>query len=369
MLTAAAKPTSTDNLQQKTKTAFVMLTLITQACHGIQNTGFVAPNPKPEWFDDLKAKLDVAKTNAADWINNLSPDITGGVPVKVINYGTTFDAISSQIMEIVNAHPDASGKDNEYVKEIHSLVSALEAQVQDIITKTGKTSDQLKAWGKKMQKSHDALSSGAADIQNAEVDLQADINKMNVAINALNGKIRDENIAIACAAGSIGVGLFLLVGGIALAPETGGYSLIVAGTGGVLILGGIGTWVAMQIMIDNQFDEIAKDQKEKAADKRQLVALKGLASASNQVITYINECTTALSDFRTCWSVFQGELSGVLNKLERAEGSLEVLVSGALASGAQKEWKAATAFAEEIADAEIKVETKELPMSSDQAAA
>lgn len=364
MLTAEATTTKTDELKQKTKKAFLMLNCITQACHGIQNTQFISPHPKPKWFDVLNGKLDVAKTHAADWVNNISANITSGVPVQVIDYGTTFDAFCEQINNTVIQHPMAQGKDNRYVKEVHSIVSALEGAVQDIITNADKASEQLEAWGKLMQKSHDDLSSGAADIQSAEVDLQIDITKMNNAIQSLQDKINKENIAIAASAGGIGFGILLLVAGIALAPETEGYSLIVSVTGGALIIGGGVTWGVMQAEIDHQFKEIATDQKEKQADKRQLVALQGLASASNQAIIYINECTSALSEFRTCWGVFQGELKGVLSKLEKAEDSLQVIVSGAFTAAAQKEWADATAFAQEIADAKVKVAAKTLPMSS-----
>jgi alkylhydroperoxidase/carboxymuconolactone decarboxylase family protein YurZ len=355
---------STQDLQQNTKTSFVTLTLITQACHGILNTTFVAPKPKPSWFDDLNAKLDEAKSHAANWINTLAPSITGGVPLQVINYGTTFDALSSQIMSIANAHPSASGADNEYVKEVHSLLEALENSVDGIIKNAETTSAQLEAWGKLMQTSHDDLTKGAVNIQSAEADLTSDIGKMNAAIDALNATIAKENLAIAASAGGIGLGLLLLVAGIALAPETGGASLVVAGTGGLLVVGGAVTWGVMQDKINKQFDEIAKDQKKIDADKRQLVALKGLASASGQSINYINTSTTALSAFRTSWNVFQGELVAVKNKLAKGEESLQVIVSGAFTAAAQKEWKVATAFAQEIADAKITVAKKELPMDS-----
>lgn len=103
---------STSNLQQQTQTSFLSLNLITQACHGILNTNFTPPTPKPIWFDDLSAKLDAAKTLAKDWIDNLGPEITGGVPLQVINYGVTYAALAGQIQSIVTAHPDASGANN-----------------------------------------------------------------------------------------------------------------------------------------------------------------------------------------------------------------------------------------------------------------
>ncbi len=356
---------STTNLQNKTQTSFVTLNLITQACHGILNTTFVAPTPKPSWFDDLQAKLDTAKTHAADWINNLAPNVTGGVPVQVIDYGTTYDALSAQIQAIATQYPDAQGADDPHVKQVHALVSALDASVTQILTNSDTTSEQLKNWGILMQQSHDDLSTGAANIQSAETDLSTDIAKMNNAITTLNNTIHQENIAIAASAGGIGLGLLLLVAGIALAPETGGASAyLVAGTGALLIIGGSVTWGIMQDKINKQFAEIATDQKELDDDKRQLVALQGLSSASDQSIQYTTDATNALSDFRTSWNVFQGELQGVKSKLEQAEASLSVIVSGAFTSAAQAEWADATTFAQSLANANVQVVAKQLPMDS-----
>ncbi len=180
---------------------------------------FVPPSPKPSWFDDLNSKLDVAKTHAQDWIDNIGPSVTGGVPVQVINYGTTYSAITGTIQSIVNAHPDAQGADNQYVKQVHELVAALEQSVQVIVTNANTTQTLMKNWGDLMQASHDALTSSAVSIQKAEADLSADISKMNEAIKVLNDTIHNENIAIAASAGGIAIGLLLLVVGIALAPE------------------------------------------------------------------------------------------------------------------------------------------------------
>jgi len=355
-------PAPNTKLQQQTQSAFVILSLITQACHGILNTNFVPPSPKPSWFDDLNGKLDVAKTHARDWIDNIAPGVTSGVPVQVINYGTTYSAITAQIQSIVSAHPDAQGADNPYVIQVHELVSALDQQVSVVITNANTTDTLMKNWGDLMQAAHDALTTGAVNIQKAESDLSADISKMNEAISVLNETIRKENIAIAASAGGIGLGLLLLVVGIALAPETGGASLLVAGTGGLLIVGGAVTWGVMQSKINAQFDEIAKDQKELDDDKRQLVALQGLASASNQSIQYVSDATNALSDFRTSWGVFKGELQGVLSKLEAAEAALSTIVAGAFTAAAASEWDLATQFAQSLANAPTTFPSKQLAM-------
>lgn len=361
-------PPSPGLLQAQTQSAFVTLNLITQACHGILNTTFIAPSPKPSWFDDLSSKLDEAKIHAKDWIDNIGPNITGGVPVQVIDYGTTYSAMTDQIMSIVQAHPNAQGATDPYVIQVHELVSALEQQVQTIITNAQATQKSLKNWGDLMQASHDALTTGAANIQSAESSLNADIQKMNEAITQLTNTIHEENIAIAASAGAIGLGLLLLVAGIALAPETGGTSLLVAGTGGVLIIGGSVTWGVMQHKINEQFDEIAKDQAELTDDNRQIVALQGLATSSNQAILYITDADNSLSDFRTSWTVFQGELQGVLSKLQSAEAALSTIVEGALTQAASKEWADATQFAQSLANAPVQVAVKQLPMQDQQAA-
>lgn len=360
-----------DSLQQKTQTSFVSLHIITSACHALLNTTFIAPDPKPDWFDDLNNKLEDAKAVARQWVGekgksgkDLSTLITSAVPGKVIDYATTYDALTQQIHAIASAHPDASGKDNQYVIEIKNLVQALESSVTKIIADVDDLQNQMKDWGVLMQNSHDALSSGAASIQSAEVDLQTDIDKMNTAIKALNSQISAENKAIAASAAAIGVGLLLLVAGIALAPETGGASLVVAGTGGIAVVGGAITWGVMQHKINEQYDEIAKDQKELKSDQRQLVALQGLASASNQAIGSTTEATSALSEFRTSWGIFQSELNGVKSKLEQAEESVMTIVQDAFTTAAANEWKLALDFATSLADVPVTVEKKTLPMSA-----
>ena len=216
-----------------------------------------------------------------------------------------------------------------------------------------------------MQKAHDALSDGTSNIQKAEASLQADINKMNNAIKVLNATIAEENKAIAYSAIGIGVGIFLTIAGIALAPETGGSSLVVAGTGALLVVGGAVTWGIMQHKINGQFDEIAKDQSRLNDDERQIVALKGLDASSSMVLSNISTSEDALSAFRTSWAVFQGELQGVARKLEAAEGALSTIVQQAFTNAAADEWKGATDFAQNLANAPVHVVQKDLPMSGE----
>lgn len=346
-------------VQQKTQQSFVSLQVITASCHAVQNTNFVSPPTKPDWFDGLDSKLTAAKATAGTWVNTLAEDVTSTIPAAVIDYSTTYSALTGQIHEIAKAHPDASGKDNQYVKEVAALIAGMIESVDNIITKVEAVNTKLTQWGKDMQTSHDDLTKGAANIQAAETDLQTDITKMNGAIKNLNTYIDNENKAIAVAAGAIGVGLLLLVAGIALAPETGGASLLVAATGGIAVVGGAVTWGVMQSKINEQYKEIAADTKELNDDKKQLLALQGLGQASDLAIRSIANATTALSDFKTSWGVFTKELQGVVTKLNSAEDSLMVIVQEAFTDAAAQEWGKALEFAQDLAEQKVPVQTKD----------
>ncbi len=350
--------------QAKVGNGVAALNIITTACHAILNTQLVAPPAKPSWFDDLNSKLDNAKVLAQQWVDDIAPVMTAKLPNQVINYGTTYTAVTDQIVSIANQHPSAKGKDDPHVQEVFDLINALKSSVSQIETNLETEDSKLTTWGNQMQTAHNDLFDGVANIQAAEVDLQADINKMNEAIKALHEKIKGEEKIIAYMGMAIGIGLLAIVAGIALAPETGGLSLIVAGTGALTVIGGAVTWGVMQHRIDEQFDEIAKDQKELDADKRQLVALQGLSMATNKALTSITTATNALSKVKTMWKLFEGELAGVIDKLNLAKQDLALIVNEAFVNGANSEWQLAGQFAQQLIATPTKTESRTLSMDS-----
>jgi hypothetical protein len=125
----------------------------------------------------------------------------------------------------------------------------------------------------------------------------------------------------------------------------------------------------MQHKINEQFDEIAKDQKELSEDKQQLVALQGLSTASNQALSSIALATSALSAVKASWKLFEGELQGVLDKLNLAQTGLALIVNEAFVNGAEAEWELAEQFANQLLNTPATVEGKTLPMQGSNAAA
>lgn len=359
-----------DNLFGNTGVSYNAAQLITMACHAIANTTFTALDPKPAWYDNLNAQLLAAQQLAQQWLDTLGIQVTKTIPLQVINFGSNFTAATNEIIKIAQEHPDATGADNPYVVEIKQIIEqTLLPPIKDVITQMGSVSTSLADWGSKMQKAHNDLKNGAANIQAAEIALGADIDNMNNAISTLKAAIDAENKAIAYSAGAIAIGVFALVVGIALAPETGGASLWIGGAiGAAGIIGGSVTWGVMQHKIDGQFGDIAKDQERLANDQRQIVALQGLQMATDNAVNSIELATSSLSKLETQWGIFQGELQGVVNKLESADKSLSAIVAKVFTSAAQTEWVSAIETANSLVNKKITIDAKTLPMNSGQAA-
>ncbi|WP_157969687.1 alpha-pore-forming cytotoxin MakA [Pseudomonas huaxiensis] len=353
-----------DTLIGNTGVSYNAAQLITFACHAVDNTVFVSPTPQPSWFDTLNGELGVAQTLAQQWIDTLGPDVSKTIPLQVIDFGSDFTAATNAILQIVQQNPTASGATNPYVIEVQTIIQqTLLPPIQAVITQMTQTNTDLVTWGNSMQTAHNNLVSGATNIQSAETQLQADIGQMNAAIAALNAEITQENQAIAASAAGIGIGIFALVVGVALAPETGGASLLVGGViGAAGIIGGGVTWGVMQSKINDQFNQIAADQQELNDDQRQLVALQGLQMASDGAVASIELATQALSKLMTQWGTLQGELQGVVTQLQSAEAQLSTITEGIFTQAAVTEWTQAIATANNLVNAQVPIQSQTLPM-------
>ena len=334
----------------KTASGVTSLVIITTACHAIVDTTMSLPSGirKPDCFDPLVEHLDAAKVLATEWVEELAPDMTALLPNKVINYDTQYNAITASIIKIADANPMAKGKDDPNVKNVFELISALKTNVGQIHDDISAEDAKLLDWGQRMQVAHDNLAGGVASIQAAEADLAADIGKMNADISRLQALIEGENKAIAAAAIAVGVGVFVAIVGAALAVVTLGAGAVVAGIGIVAVVGGAVTWGIMQAKINDQYNEIAADQKQRDVDKHQLIALKGLEMATTSTVSSIATATSALSSVRAMWKLFEGELEGVLDQLNQADTGLALIVNEAFVNGAQQEWQLAAQLSQQL---------------------
>ena len=340
---------STDDTKTKLNKGFASLTVMSLACHGILNTELLAPSPKPAWFDDLSGDLDVTKVLARSWTEDLAPSITSRIPTHVIDYSSTFQGMSEMILSLLKEHPAAKGKDDDTVKEALALIGALVDTIKEIVEDVEQTESDLKKWGHEMQTAHDELLEGTGSIQKAEVDLNKEIDRMNAAIDGLNKKIDTENMVMMGSVTAGAIALVTTISAIALIPETGGWSLIVVGVGAAALVGAVGSGVTMEVLVQLQMGQIVDDNAKISADRAQIVALKALSLSANMAVQYVNLATQALSDVRTMWGLFGGELQGVVDKLNKADEELIAILDAGWVTGAQKEWAMVADFATQLA--------------------
>jgi hypothetical protein len=86
--------------------------------------------------------------------------------------------------------------------------------------------------------------------------------------------------------------------------------------------------------------------------------------ASDQAVNSVALATQALSSVKTMWKLFEGELQGVLDKLNMAKDSLALIVNEAFVNGAAQEWELAEQLAQQLVATPAKVESQTLPMKS-----
>lgn len=362
MKSSAAASTTND----KTAVGFASLQLVTAACHGIMNTQFIPPATKPKWFDGLAKDLDRAKVLAKQWIDDIAPQMSASIPTHVIDYGTTYNALTEQIISLVDKNPNARGKDDPVVKQIFALILELEKELGSTIVEVDTTSEQLKKWGNDMQGVHDALYRGAANIQSTMTDLAADVEKMDMLMKGLRQQISTEQTVIGLGAAAIGVGIFIAIIGFAITALTAGAAAVVGGVvmgfGVAMAIGGGVTWGVMQDKINKQMDEIAQHQKQLDDDKRQIVSLKALAMSADTALSATATATKALSDVKVMWQTFRGELQGTLNKLEKTDETVSSIVNKAWVIAAQKEWELAVQFAQQLVGMKVGVAHQNLKL-------
>jgi hypothetical protein len=94
------------------------------------------PNP-PDWFAPIQSDLTTAQTHAQNWLTNLCPAVTSGIPTGVVNFNNTFQSTSQQILgiqqDIQNAGGSPTSDQRSSVASLFgSLITAMDNQQKTI---------------------------------------------------------------------------------------------------------------------------------------------------------------------------------------------------------------------------------------------
>lgn len=365
-----------EEVSDKNVKAYAALTLVTASCHGVLNTTLIRPEPKYDeegndifaWFDGVNTRLDAAKVVAKDWIDNVVTPIQSDIPSSVITFHNQFRSTTDYVKKLCEENPDMKEGDKEF-KQVNQLLQALIDTIDnDIIVPIDNSSNRLKEWGSSMQKAHDDLAGEVSTVQNAEIELATDIERLNTSIDTLNDMISSECTLISVGAGLVGSGIFVALVGVVLCASGVGAVAggIVIGTGAAMVIGGAVTWGVMQEKINKQYREIAEDRKEINTDQQLLASLGGIESGVTSAVTYMETAISALSEVRSMWDGFRKVIEGTITDMKNAEKGAGAVVKEMFTDAAQRQWEDAHEIAKKLLD--TKIEVKDEGTMGDEAA-
>jgi hypothetical protein len=88
-----------------------------------------------------------------------------------------------------------------------------------------------------------------------------------------------------------------------------------------------------------------------------------LSLAANSAISSIATATAALSDVKVMWTMFQNELQGTMDKLDKTDENLSSIVNKAYVIAVQNEWNLAVQFAQQLSGMNVPVQAQTLAMA------
>lgn len=202
------------------------------------------------------------------------------------------------------------------------------------------------------------LTSSVDSIQAAESSLRGLIAKQKAAIKVLKTKIDSENALLTDTIIAAGVGLFFAIAGIILAVVSTGALAgvgVVAGIGGVLAtLGGTGGSIALGVIINQQHQEIANNDKEVTTEQAQIACLSALSESVDNLRQGSIKSQRALVSVRTFFTNFDKTLGDILAELKKAEDPIAIIDRQLHLDAAVNEWNDVKQYADLLLNLPIK---------------
>ncbi len=346
--TAPASGVAPQDAKHAIASGMANMHIVTAYALAVQHTEIhPATDPAPDWFAALSANLDVAKGHAQQWID-LVPDLTSTIPTAVINYGSEFKAAAGLIVQLLRQAQSLTPSSSEYqalVKKAVDYLTALRGELTTIDGALDAAGQQLDGFQSEAEADFTSLTQGVNSIQAAEAGLAVQIAKTKADIDILNSKIASENALLTDALIGLGLGLLVLIAGIALAVVTFGLGTVVAIGGGLVTLGGAGTAIAMGVLIKEQHEKIAQDQVDLDNESRQIVTLSGLNTSIQNLRDQNTAAQQALTQIREMWKTFDKTLEQIIDLVGRAEDPLHTVLDELWVQSALDEWTTLVDFA------------------------
>lgn len=297
------------------------------------------------WYQQLDQELGAAENLVIGWRESGVLYFQSDILDAITAAGQAFLSSKPQIDGLFAAleqNFSAAGKAN-----LIAAMQALEPPTQAMIGQIADYLAKLKAFEEAMGSADQTMRNTVGQIQEQEQEIQSQIDGINAQIKALTAQIKIDRAAIAKAKSARTGGIIETIFGVLLAPFTGGVSLILAGIGASSIADAQGMIDSMESTISGYQQTIVGDQTTLGDDQKVVATLNGLTMSTGLVLSDMDNIETALDSLRTSWTTLDGELAGVIAKLQAATSAAYLVVSQAWYDAACNEW---TLIVDHVAD-------------------
>lgn len=335
--------------------SFASLRHITEACTAIQNTRFIAPSVKPDWFDSLNDKLDVMKGCADTWLNDYAVAVTSTIPSSIMTFVPVFDTSAKILWDIIQRNPDEL-PDSDAARAC-DILARMAAKVDEIAQKaaryatvdeSGVTSGKLIDWQKDLRAAREALDTGSDSIQKACTDLQKDIAEFNGNIETLRAEISQYNKMVALGSALVGSGVGVSIVGLGFCFTFPPVGAVVSAVGIGMITGGGVLWSEMRKKISQANREIADFAAKINDDEKTIVSLNSLSTAAHLSIDSADAAISNLTDFAVTWVTFGQSLQATISALKQGGEEAHSALMGMDLDEAQQNWDDAKEYAKQL---------------------
>jgi cell division protein FtsB len=313
---------------------------------------------KSDWWEKLNQELGAAEKLVVNWRQGGALYFDSEVVGAVSRCASVFlDAQGpiAKLFEELGRQFDP-GKKEQLIERFRGLQQPVAAIAAEI----GAYLEKLATFEREMDGVQQKMEMTVAEVQAKETELEATIKSINAQIKLLNEQAQTDREAIAKARSERTAGIFETIFGIVFAPVTGGLSLVLAGIGVASITEAEGDISHMESQIAGFQQTIAGDQATLTNDQQIVATLQSLTMSTKFVLTDLEHIASALDALRTTWVVFEGELKGVIAKLESAADAAGLTVAHTWYASACHEWQDVADHVAEISHLPVETEKRQI---------
>lgn len=309
--------------------------MLNASCQAIIES-YIEPSASP-WYPPIERALADIQVLVRQWRQSgflyFDRDI-------VEETASTDQYIMQQRDSILNAFAQLSEQvDPELKAQLIKNLQGIEEKVGGTASHVSSYNTFLTDWNGKMLSAQGQLNDLIKRVQTEEAELEATIQAINVSIQELYKEIKETRNAINEAKAAEKRGTAETIIGLALAPFTGGASLILAGIGVYTLNEAEDQLKQLQGTLHSYQDKLNGDVRSLDADQKKVSLLKSLDMVVCVVLDDINDLFTYLDKLRTAWLTFEKEFQFEIKKLEDAQSASDFVIGKAWFHSMLNEWK------------------------------